>query len=411
MEGLALDDQGSLYLADRGFEDIRKVDLSTGVISTIAGVHPDSPYLSGYSGDGGLATAATFNSPVGLAYDGAGHLTVLDSGVDNTIDRDFGNNVARQIDLSSGIINTIVGNHVHGFGGDGGSPSAAILNDPLAAAYDPAGNLFIADFKNDRVRRILLHPTALNAILTDTQSSDGGITFTATFSGLSFGIAPSGTVTFSSGGSSLGSGMLAPASDDSGTFIATITAASLPANGSTVTAQYSGDVHYAAISKTLTFQQPSYTVSAAPASLSIQQGSSGSITFTVTPQNGFHEQVSFACDASSVPRGVTCSFSPASITPSGASAVTTTLTVTTTGASLASIDRPAGAPSGWLPRGGAMLALVVLLVPGVRRKAWFGGAAILLFAWAGSLAAAAVTQREGEAALHKIRTPLHREAT
>jgi hypothetical protein len=246
-------------------------------------------------------------------------------------------------------------------------------------AVDPGGNLFIGDTYNDRIRRVILHRTALNAALAFAQSSDGSITFTATYSGLSFGFAPTGTVAFSSGGTSLGSGTLAPASDNSGNYIATFTSAAMPPNEATVTAQYSGDMHYAAVSKTLTFQQPTYAVSATPASLTIQQGASGSITFTVTPQNGFHEQVSFACDAASLPTGVTCSFSPATLTPDGSTAVKATLTIQTTAASSASLDR-AHKPSGWLPRGGAMLALAVLLIPPVRRKSWLGGSVVLLFA-------------------------------
>ncbi len=64
----------------------------------------------GYSGDGGPAVNAMFNAPAGLAYDGAGHLTIADSG----------NHVLRQIDLATNIITTIAGNHTPGFGGDGG---------------------------------------------------------------------------------------------------------------------------------------------------------------------------------------------------------------------------------------------------------------------------------------------------
>jgi sugar lactone lactonase YvrE len=386
VEGLALDEQGNLYLADRGFENIRKVTLATGIISTIAGVHPDSPYTSGYSGDGGLATAATFRSPAGLAYDGAGHLTVVDSGEDNFIVLDFGNNVVRQIDLTTGIINTIAGSQVPGFGGDGGSSAAAMFYDPLAAAYDPAGNLFIADMKNDRVRRILLHPTALSSTLNYEQASDGGINFTATYSGLSFGFAPTGTVTFLNGSTSLGSATLSQAADGSGNYVASFTATSLPADNATITAQYSGDVHYAAAATTITFQPPapSYTVSAKPASLTIKQGSSGSVTFTVTPQNSFNQAVSFGCDNTTLPKGVTCSFSPASVTPTGSSAVTTTLTVQTSGPGVAELDRrtkPSSGPSsGWLPGGGAMLALVLFGIPRVRRRTWLGGTAVVLFA-------------------------------
>jgi hypothetical protein len=365
VQGLALDGQGNLYLADSGFEDIRKIDLNTGIISTVAGVANQV----GYSGDGGPATAATFYDPAGLAYDGAGHLTIAD----------IYNNVLRQIDLATNIITTIAGTHTAGFSGDGGSPTGAMLYDPRQVAYDPSGNLLIVDSKNYRVRRVVLHPTQLKSALTYTDTSSGGIQWTATYSGLAFGIPPTGTVALSSGDVSLGTGSLAAATDGSGNYIATITSSSAP-SGSTVSALFSGDGNYAAETTTITFQQPSYKVSAAPPSLTVQQGSSGSVTFTVTPQNGFNEQVSFACDSSTLPKGVTCSFSPASVTPDGIHAATTTLTVQTTGASIAAIDRSKAKRSGWLPRGGAMLALVVLLVPPMRRKAWLTGLTVLLFA-------------------------------
>ena len=156
VRGLALDGQGHLDLADNAFANVRQIDLATGIISTIASAHPDSGFSRGYSGDGGPAVSATFDSPSGLAYDGSGHLTVVDSG----------NQVLRQIDLTTNIITTVVGNHTPGFGGDGGSPAAAMLYDPYSASYDPAGNLVIGDAQNDRVRRVVLHPTNLKATLT-----------------------------------------------------------------------------------------------------------------------------------------------------------------------------------------------------------------------------------------------------
>jgi sugar lactone lactonase YvrE len=372
VQGLALDDQGNLYIADSGFENIRKVKLSTGIISTLAGVHPSFTYPTGYSGDGGPAVAATFDSPAGLAYDGAGHLTVADSR----------NHVLRQIDLTTNIITTIAGNHTPGFGGDGASPSAAMLYDPRSATYDPAGNLIIADTYNDRIRRVVLHPTKLNATLTYGGASSGGITFTATYSGLSFGIAPTGTVTFLNGSTSLGTGTLAAATDGSGGYVAAVTLTSAPVNGTNITAQYSGDLNYASVTTTATFEPvtPSYTVSAKPASLTIKQGFSGSIVFTVTPQNGFNQAVSFHCDSATLPMGASCSFSPASVTPDGGSAVTTTLTVQTTGASITALDRRTTPISGWLPPGGAVLALMLLGMPRVRRRRWLGGSALMLFA-------------------------------
>ena len=250
---------------------------------------------TGYSGDGGPATAATFYDPAGLAYDGAGHLTVAD----------IYNKVLRQIDLATNIITTIAGNHTPGFSGDGGSPTGAMLYDPRQAAYDPSGNLLIADSENYRVRRIVLHPTKLNATLTYGGASSGSVTFTATYSGLSFGIAPTGTVTFLNGSTSLGTGTIAAATDGSGNYRRHPYNDIAPTNAATITAQYSGDVHYAAATTTITFQQltPSYTVSAKPASLTVKQGSSGSITFTVTPQNGFNQAVSFPVRNATLPKG------------------------------------------------------------------------------------------------------------
>ena len=132
-------------------------------------------------------------------------------------------------------------------------------------------------------------------------------------------------------------------------------------------------MHYAAATTTIAFQQltPSYTVSAKPASLTVKQGSSGSATFTVTPQNGFNQAVSFLCDNATLPKGVTCSFSPASVTPNGTAAVTSTLTVQTTGATVVSLDRRMTDGSGWL-RGGVALTLLLFGIPGARRRSWPG---------------------------------------
>jgi sugar lactone lactonase YvrE len=378
VRGLALDGNGQLYLADNGFEDIRKIDLSTGIISTIAGLHPNDPYdpyAVGYSGDGGPALNATFNFLTGLAYDGSGHLIVTDAR----------NHVLRQIDLATNVITTVVGNHAPGFGGDGGSPTAAMLYYPSAAIYDPAGNLIIADEENDRVRRVVLHSTNLKATLTYAEGSSpsgDSITFTATYSGLSFGFAPTGTVTFLNGSIALGTGTMAAATDGSGNYVVTFASTSLPADSAAITAQYSGDVHYATATTTIAFQQlgPSYTISANPASLTVKQGSFGSITFTVTPLNGFNQAVSFSCDSATLPKGVACSFQPASVTPNGSGAVTTTLTVQTTGTGVAALNRRDTPSSGCLPRGGAVLAMLLLGIPRVRRRMWLGGAALMLCA-------------------------------
>ncbi len=359
--GLALDGKGTLFIADAVFNNVRSVNLSTGIIERFAGQAFDMPGPAPDGGDGGQAVHAILVYPTGLAYDGAGHLIIADSG----------NNLLREIDLSNNIITTLAGNRTAGFGGDGGAATGAMLYYPSAVTSDPSGNLFVADTYNNRVRRVVLHPTKLNAILRYAGASSGGVTFTATYSGLSFGIAPTGTVAFLNGSALLGTGTIAGPADGSGGYVATFTSSSLPANGDTITAQYSGDGNYAAGAITITLQQltPSYTVSATPASLTIKQGASGSIAFTVTPQNGFNQAVSFQCDNSTLPQGVTCSFSPASVTSNGTVAVTSTLTVATTGAAVAALDRRTTNGFGWL-HGGAVLALLLFGIPAAPRRFW-----------------------------------------
>jgi trimeric autotransporter adhesin len=136
-EGMAVDTAGSLYIADTNNNRIRKV-TAAGEISTIAG---NGNW--GYSGDGGPATIAWLNSPTGLAVDTAGNLYIAD----------YANHRIRKVTVG-GIISTVAGNGSPGFSGDGGSATAAQLNCPNAVAVDAAGNLYIADRGNRRVRKV-----------------------------------------------------------------------------------------------------------------------------------------------------------------------------------------------------------------------------------------------------------------
>ena len=136
-EGLALDTQGNLYIADSGNNVIREVNATSGVITTVAGTG-----AAGDTGDGGSATQAKLATPNGVFV-----------GSDNSIYiADLNNNRIRKV--TSGIISTIAGNGVRGFSGDGSSPTSAELNAPAAVMLDPAGNIYIADSGNNCVREI-----------------------------------------------------------------------------------------------------------------------------------------------------------------------------------------------------------------------------------------------------------------
>lgn len=137
--GLALGPNGELYIADRGNSMIRVVDPDTSIIEAYAGTG-----FAGYSGDGGAALDARLDLPMSVVLDQQGNVYVADQ---------F-NHAIRRIDAVTGIITTIAGIGVSGFSGDGGPASQASLNLPLAIDFDSQGNLLVADQYNGRVRRI-----------------------------------------------------------------------------------------------------------------------------------------------------------------------------------------------------------------------------------------------------------------
>jgi hypothetical protein len=146
-DGVAVDGFGNLYIADQFNERIRKVTAATGVISTVAGTGS-----AGYTGEGGLATAARINAPVGIAVDASG----------NFFFADYYNQRVRKVAAATGIITTVAGTGVAGFLGDGGAATAAELNYPTGVALDGAGNLYIADQNNHRIRMV----TAATSVIT-----------------------------------------------------------------------------------------------------------------------------------------------------------------------------------------------------------------------------------------------------
>ncbi len=133
--GLAIDSAGNLYIGSSSDNVIRKV--SAGIITTIAGNG-----TAGAAGDNGPATAAQLNAPYGIAVDPAGNLYIADNG----------NHRIREV--SGGIITSIAGDGTPGFSGDTGTALSAQLKNPFAVAIDPAGNLYISDRGNNRIRKI-----------------------------------------------------------------------------------------------------------------------------------------------------------------------------------------------------------------------------------------------------------------
>ena len=129
---LAFDAAGDLYVADQRSHLIRRIDHQSGTVTTVAGGG-----TQGYSGDGGLATLAAIDSPSGIALDAAGNLYLADTH----------NHRVRRVDATSGIITSVAGTGLPGFSG-------TALNLPRGLEIDSSGNLFVVDANNQRVRRI-----------------------------------------------------------------------------------------------------------------------------------------------------------------------------------------------------------------------------------------------------------------
>jgi sugar lactone lactonase YvrE len=141
---IVLDGAGNMYIADSAHNKIRRVaapvhPATVGIISTFAGTGD-----SGYTGDGLAATSATMTSPSGVALDGAGNLYIADTG----------DNVIRKITAATGLIATVAGTGAAGYAGDGLAATSAELNGPWGVTVDAAGNLYIADTANQRIRRV-----------------------------------------------------------------------------------------------------------------------------------------------------------------------------------------------------------------------------------------------------------------
>jgi sugar lactone lactonase YvrE len=149
--GIALDSSGNLFIADSSNARIRKVDKVTGIITTVVGTGYYTGQLDGEGGDplddlgdGGPATNASLNSPMGVDFDSNGNLLIADS---------FNNRI-RKVDKTTSIITTVAGTGIRGYSGDNGPATSAKLYYPWKITCDSSGNIFIADTVNRRIRKV-----------------------------------------------------------------------------------------------------------------------------------------------------------------------------------------------------------------------------------------------------------------
>jgi sugar lactone lactonase YvrE len=155
--GVAVDAAGNIFIADTYNNRVRKVDALTGNISTVAGTG-----LYDYSGNGGPATGAGLRYPLGVALDSAGNLYISDQ---------F-NDCIRKVNASDQTISTIAGGPLDAFYGDNGPAAAASLNYAHGVGVDSSGNVYVADTKNNRIRKVALSTSGTGTITTVAGSGD-----------------------------------------------------------------------------------------------------------------------------------------------------------------------------------------------------------------------------------------------
>jgi len=166
--GVFVDLSENIYIADTGDNRIREVTAANGNINTVAGTG-----IPGYAGDGAVATSALLDAPDGVFVDTAGDLFIADTE----------NSVIREVVAATANIETIAGNNIAGFSGDGGPSLSAELNSPLALFGNAAGKLFVADTDNSRIRElavsivVTLAPNPVSVVVDSLQQ------FTATVTG------------------------------------------------------------------------------------------------------------------------------------------------------------------------------------------------------------------------------------
>ena len=362
--GIALDQSGDIYIADTGNNVIREVNASTKIITTVVGNHK-----KGYSGDNGPATSAELNNPVSIAVDSGGNLYISDEGNDRI----------GEVAAASGIITTVVGDGTPGYSGDGGPAISAEVDQPQNIVLDSAGNFYIADSLNNRVREVNVLANQLNFATTPigftssdspqtaTVSNIGNapLVFSVPASGLNPNITPSFTMSNSSTCPQLDltSSAASLASGDSCSLVLSFTpVVSGPINGTANIADNAlglaplvQTVYLNAMGLPASAGRPDFKLTATPSSQMVNAGSTATYTVSVSGIYDFDGSVALA--ATGLPPGATVSINPSAVTVTGSTPTTATLTIVTASsqAKLVPTDR--------LPHGGFPLRYGFLLLP------------------------------------------------
>ncbi len=197
-QAVVVDSSGNLYIADVNDNRVRKVTAGTGIISTIIGTGSSCTSTTGGCGDGAAATQASITAPRWLAFDGASNLYVAERS---------GQRV-RELSATTGYISTVAGTGATCSSttapcGDGGAATSAILNEPSGIAFDNAGNLYISDQGDNRIRKVAVGTGVITTVVGTGNQGTGGNGGDATLATLN---GPSGIVVSRSGDLYIGTG-------------------------------------------------------------------------------------------------------------------------------------------------------------------------------------------------------------
>ncbi|MGB9285136.1 MAG: hypothetical protein WCB59_14085, partial [Candidatus Sulfotelmatobacter sp.] len=297
-----LDAAEDIFIADTFDNRIREVTASTNAINTVAGTG-----VRGYSGDGSVATSALLDTPYGVFVDAAGDIFIADTD----------NFVISEVFASTGNIQTVAGNNTQGFSGDGGQSTLAELDSPTGLSGNAAGNLFVADTDNARIRLLVpaifvtLSPNPISVVVGLQQQ------FTATVVEAS-----NPAVTWSVNGT-LGGNSTVGTISTTGLYQAP---AAIPTPATvTVTAVSAADGSTTGSATVTIVTAPS---AAQPAPQTISPGGTATYSLLLNANTGAAGQpLTLSCSQASLPPGATCSFSPSTITP-GPQAEAFSLTIT-----------------------------------------------------------------------------------